>query len=80
MKLSEFVLTRIEGKNPLDLEYFADVSVTTGMLWWKKTERRKIYREYVGFWYFVDTGEFLPQCQAEALERAYKASKRPATA
>ena len=73
MKLSEFVLTHTKGKNALDLEYFADVSVTTGALWWKKTERRKIRREYAGSWHFVDTGEFTPSFQAEQLERAYAA-------
>jgi hypothetical protein len=73
MKLSEFVLTHTNGKSPLDWEYFADVSVTTGALWWKRTERRKIWREYAGSWHFVDTGEFTPGFQAENLARAYAA-------
>ena len=73
MKLSDFVLTHTKGKSPLDLEYFADVSVTTGSLWWKRTERRKIRREYIGAWHFVDTGKFTPEFQAEELARAYAA-------
>lgn len=73
MKLSEFVLTHTKGKNPTDWEYFADVSVTTGVLWWKKTERRKIRRAFAGAWHFVDTGKFTPGCQAEDLARAYAA-------
>jgi hypothetical protein len=73
MKLSEFVLTHTKGKNALDLEYFADVAVTTGALWWKKCERRKIHREFAGSWHFVDTGTFTPCFQAEDLERSYKA-------
>lgn len=73
MILSEFVLTHIKGESPLDWEYFADVSVTTGMLWWKKVERRKIHRKYVGYWHFVDTGKITSEFQAEELESAYEA-------
>jgi hypothetical protein len=79
MKLSEFVLTHTKGKSPTDLEYFADVSVTTGLLWWKKTERRKIRREYCGEWHFVDTGKFTPGSQAEELARAYAARESLST-
>lgn len=75
MKLSEFVLTHTKGKTSLDLEYFADVSVTTGMLWWKKVERRKIHRKFIGLWRFVDTGKYTPLFQAEELENAYEATK-----
>ena len=73
MTLSEFVLTHTKGKKALDREYFADVSVTTGALWWKRTERHKIRRDYTGFWHFVDTGKFTPGFQAENLARAYAA-------
>lgn len=77
MVLSEFVVTHTKGHNALDLVYFADVSVTTetGMLWWKKTHcvRRKISREYVGMWFFVDDGNSTPGFQAEQLERSYRA-------
>ena len=73
MKLSEFVLTHKVGSSPLNWEYFADVSVTEGMLWWKKTTRRKIHREYAGFWHFVDNGQLTPGHQVEALEYSYKA-------
>lgn len=75
MKLSEFVLTHTKGKSPIDLEYFADVSVTTGSLWWRKTERRKIRREFASLWHFVDTGESTPGLQAKNLERAYRAQE-----
>lgn len=73
MKITEFVLTKTKGKSALDWEYFADVSVTTGMLWWKKTERRKVCRKYANFWYFVDNGEYTPGIQVERLARAYEA-------
>jgi hypothetical protein len=71
MKLSEFVLTHTKG-GPLNREYFAEVSVTTGFLWWKRTERRKIYREG-GYWRFMDSGKFTPTLQVECLESAYRA-------
>ena len=77
MILSEFVLTHKKGKNPIDWVYFADVSVTTttGAMWWKKTcaVRRKIVRNYTGFWHFVDNGEMCPGDQSAALERSYRA-------
>lgn len=73
MKLSNFTLTNTKGRSALDLEYFAEVDVTTGALWWKKTERKQIRREYAGFWHFVDNGEFTPNRQAETLARAWKA-------
>lgn len=73
MRLSEFVLTHTKGSTVLDLEYFADVTVTTGALWWKRIERRKIRRQYPQYWCFVDTGKYTPGTQAEELERSYRA-------
>jgi hypothetical protein len=75
MELSNFKLTRTKGKSEIDWEFFADVDVTTGSLWWKKTVRREIRRVYggAGSWHFVDTGEFTPGFQAEALARAWSA-------
>jgi hypothetical protein len=73
MQLSNFVLTRKKGKGPVDLEFFAEVDVTTGAFWWKKTVRKEIRREYTGYWHFVESGEFTPRGQAEALARSWKA-------
>jgi hypothetical protein len=73
MKLSKFFMEKTVGSSPLNLGYYASVSVETGFLWWKRTERRDIHRNYVGHWYFVDTGKFTPGFQAEELERAHKA-------
>ena len=72
MKIDNFTLTKTKGKNALDWEFFAEVDVTTGVLWWKETKRREIRREYVGSWHFTDTGEFVPGYQANALARAWK--------
>lgn len=77
MKLSNFRLTRVIGSNPIDLEYYADVDVTTiqGILWWKKiiVTRCNIRRKYVECWHFTDTGEFTPGMQAANLERVWDA-------
>ena len=73
MTLSEFVLTDKTGSSALDWVFHAEVSVTTGMLWWKKTVRRKIRRKFCDPWFFVDTGNYTPGFQAEALARAYEA-------
>jgi hypothetical protein len=76
MKLSNFELTKTKGKNALDLEYFAEVDVTTetGILWWKKSEtiRREIRREFCGKWHFTSDGKFTHGIQAEELARAWK--------
>ena len=73
MKLSNFVLTPTK-----DYEFFAEVSVTTGALWWKRTERHKIRNPGSGSWHFVDTGEKLheiPNFTVKQLFRAYLAQK-----
>jgi len=65
MKLSEFVLNEPRK---------ATVTVTTGLLWWKKVERKRISRQIgAGSWFFVDSGEYTPGFQAENLARAYEA-------
>jgi hypothetical protein len=76
MKLSNFNMVKITGRSPLDRTYFAEVDVTTGFLWWKKTERLMITKEYAGYWHFVDTGKFCPDLQAEYLERSWTAKSK----
>lgn len=76
MRFSNFVLTQKKGKNALDWEFFAEVDVTTGAFWWKKTNRKKIRRTYTSSWYFVETGEFTPGYEVESLARAWM-SQRP---
>ena len=68
MKLSSFAPTK-----SVDWDSFAEVDVTTGYLWWRKTARRAIRRKDGGYWHFVDTGEFTPDYQAETLARAWEA-------
>jgi hypothetical protein len=73
MKLNNFRLIETRGNILLDREYFAEVDVETGRLWWKKITRRRIRRKFIGFWHFVDTGELIPGGQAENLARAWEA-------
>lgn len=73
MKLSNFVMIYTSGKEPL---YLAEVDVTTGALWWKRTERKTIFKpKFSLYWSFLDSGEFTPDQQAEFLEKAYQAKQ-----
>lgn len=66
MKLSNFeMLASFVGAR------LAEVDVTTGMLWWRKTTRRQIGTK-AHYWIFLDTGEFTPGFQAEELASAYE--------
>lgn len=72
MKIENFNLIERRGKSVLDFEYIAEVDVTTGFIF-KKTEKKKIYKEHGGYWCFVDTGMYTPDLLAERAERAFKA-------
>lgn len=72
MKLSNFKLIEVIGKNSLDWKAKALVDVTTGLIF-KKTIAREIYRKYASNWSFSHNGEYTPGFQAEALERSYEA-------
>lgn len=74
MQLSNFKLEKTEGKNNLDWKFFASVDVTTGFLFWKKTERKQICREWGLHYFFTDTGKYTPDTQAEELARAWTAT------
>jgi hypothetical protein len=42
-----------------------EVQVTTGFLWWKRTEWREVFLpEYSELWRWADTGEFTPMAVA----------------
>ena len=73
MKLSNFELEKTEGDSLENRKYFALVDVTTGFLFWKKTSRVQIFRKYAGYWFFVSTGEYTPEYQAERLARSWAA-------
>ena len=79
MKFSNFTLDKTEGNSPTSWVYRASVDVETGMLFWKKKERKTIRREYCGHWHFVDTGKFTPGYDVEELARAWTAQTGQAT-
>ena len=69
MKLSNFVFTKVTGEGTIDGVYHAEVDVTTGILWWKNTERKRIRRKFGDFWYFEDSGMNAPPSQVAQLIR-----------
>lgn len=69
MKISNFVLVETAGNTV----FKATVEVETGILFWKKRKTKEIHREYVGFWFFVDTGKQTPGFVVERLARSWKA-------
>lgn len=79
MKLSNFKLINALGTSPADWVFIAEVDVTTGILWWRRTVRRRIRREYADYWYFEESGKFAPETQALALARAWTAKTGQAT-
>lgn len=73
MRISNFTLDKIEGNSPTTWKYRASIDVTTGTLFWKKTVRRQITRDFAACWHFNDTGEYTPGLEVETLARAWKA-------
>ena len=57
MKLTNFKLLETKGATCLTWEYIAEVDVETRPFPFlkKRMETRKIRREYIGAWHFVDT-------------------------
>lgn len=76
MKITNFRDFEMHGKGSLIGRFYtARVDVETGLLWWKKKREATIRREYIGYWHFVDSGQFTPGRVVEALERSYKAER-----
>jgi hypothetical protein len=73
MRITNFRNLRATSADILKLTYIADVDVTTGFAWWKRTRTTEVRREYAGFWYFADSGEFTPGYVVETLCRAFEA-------
>lgn len=71
MKLSNFNLIKTEGRYPLDMVFFAEVDVETGLLFWKKKERMQIAKRFAGHWFFVETGKFILRQDINDLARSY---------
>lgn len=78
MKLSNFkVVKEVQtGVLKCDTTIYAQVDCTTGILWWKQTQVRTIFKEFMHVhWRFMDTGEFTPEYQAENLYNAWYATE-----
>lgn len=79
MKLSNFKRTEKAGSGFNEI-YFADVDVTTGFWFWKKTERKKIFRGVGEPWRWCDNGApvvaegIFGVFKIHDLERAYDAA------
>lgn len=71
MEISNFVLVSKTGRGLSDLVMAAEVDVTTGHLWWKKTTREKIQKNSISDWFFIDTGKFTPGYVVDELERSW---------
>ena len=51
---------------------FAEVDITTGYLWWKRTKSVEVVRDkYSTCWRFVDSGEYTPGFRVESLYGRY---------
>lgn len=74
MVISNFKLLETKGNNCLNKVYIAEVDVTTGWWFWKKTRRVRIFRPFGEYYRFLDNGEFTPGLSVENLARAWKAA------
>lgn len=59
MEISNFEFIKVLKDDLGHEKYLAEIDVTTGFLFWKKTERVKIFRD-LSAWRFLDTGELTP--------------------
>ena len=55
---------------------FAEVDVMTGILWWKRSTKKKVSCTPLGTWFFIETGETCPGFMVENLARAWIANRR----
>lgn len=76
MVLSDFVFLetkQVRHEYGIQTISYAEVTVRTGHLFWKRFKRAKIYRVLGSSWRFLDTGQHTPGWQAENLASAWKA-------
>lgn len=71
-KKTESILTKPHGNPNLWTMETGTVDITTGFLWWRKVETKKVFKEPLSpNWRFLDTGKFTPGYEVEALSIAY---------
>lgn len=68
MILSNFKLIRTEAHG----QSTAEIDVTSGSLWWKRTATRMIAKNYCGDWFFCDDGSYVPERKMLCLVRAWE--------
>jgi len=74
MKITNFRLTAKINPGTSKEILYADVDVTTGWFFWKKTATRSVFKDWV-HWRFMDTGKPTPSFSVEQLEHAERASR-----
>lgn len=72
MKISNFELVNTTGEG-INRVFFALVDVQTGYLWWKKTKRVGVCRNFANYWFFIETGEWCPRHAVQKLARSWTA-------
>lgn len=71
MKFSNFKIIEIKPRLILT-EFRAEVDVTTGFWWWKKTVTRSLWRRTGDGYRFADTGELIDGSSWLELKNAIK--------
>lgn len=78
MKFSNFkpvLVTQMRNLGIVD-KVEATIDVTTGSLWWKKTETKTIVsRMGIGPFFFKDTGKFTPGFEVDDMAGEYRRAK-----
>ena len=71
MVISNFKMIKKVKGNSGDYQCFAEIDVTTGFWWWKKTVTRPITIPFheQRYWYFMDDGELV---DIDALKKPLK--------
>ena len=74
MKIKKFVYTKIGD----DKDYsYAEITVESGVLFWKKTETKKIFKpKFSSYWRYLDNGKFTEGFDVEDMAASASALRR----
>lgn len=76
MKISNFRdCKELPRKQFESAAYVAKVDVTTGYLWWKKTETKEVGSSF-SIWHFLKTGKLTPRFEVENLFSVWQTKQR----
>lgn len=74
MKIKKFVYTKIGGGKDYS---FAEITVESGVLFWKKTETKTIFKpKFSSYWRYLDNGKFTEGFDVEDIEASALARRR----